>query len=256
MIRHIAPIGTLLVVCTAATAQPIDAGDSVRQANRAMTGGGTEPRLTIEFARHARLDGDPGVSRMRVLGPDSAMLVEAEYAGTWYELGYDSVGKRFVVAGAFEMGGWLPIRSLAYVSALDGTMERTGFGADGWYAFAVVLDRNGLRYAAFVGGNVRADSLGLYGWDLRRNACIRLGAAPGPPPIGDNEELARFHREEDGYVWGVPPWDGYCSIEQSVLAFDPATPGMVKASYGADTEARRARKRSPQVWNLTQLFNP
>lgn len=193
---------------------------------------------------------------MTVLGPDSTALVEAEYAGTWYELGYDSAGKRFVVAGAFEMGGWLPIRALAYVSAHDGTMERTRFGAEGWYAFAVTMDRGSLHYAAFVGGNVRGDSLGLYGWDLLNNACAPLGAAPGPPPIGDNEELARFHRDEDGYVWGVPPWDGYCSIEQSVLAFDPVTPGMVKATYGADTEARRARKRHPQVWNLTQLFNP
>ncbi len=208
--------------------------------------------LDIRLLRSPRHDGDAGSTLVRLIrAADSAVISADTLAGAWHLLGHDSLGRRYLLGGAFQMGAWLPLRALAFVNAATGAITRSTALA-GRYALAAVSRCDG-RYVALVGAEDGLSAMHVLAWDTQRDTIAVLQArVPGPPPLRDAAEVDMFRSNGLPYAWGSPPWDGFTPMD-GALRF--RADGRLVVTGGGDTPYRRARGARARLLDLSRIFH-
>lgn len=208
--------------------------------------------LEIRLVETPRHDGRAGRSLIRLIARvDSSVVSHDTLEGVWYQIGYDSASGRYLLGGAFEIGAWLPIRSLGYLDERTGHITWSRFGNEGWFAMAMIARSDG-RFIAFVGARKDDATMRLALLDTRGDSIAVAGRAPGPPPLADENEREYFRESGSRYEWGTPPWDGFVGLDAGVITFE-GSDGLV-ARYGADSETHRSKRRSVRRWSIAKLF--
>ncbi|MBS1910373.1 MAG: hypothetical protein JST22_00165 [Bacteroidetes bacterium] len=208
--------------------------------------------LDVRVVEAPRHEGSPGRSLIRLLSrSDSSVISRDTVEGIWHRIGYDSARARYLLGGAFEIGAWLPVRSVAYLDEGTGHLAYSRFGEDGWFAMAMIARSDG-RYVAFVGGREDDAGMRLAVLDTQADAVAVAGRAPGPPPLADASEREFFRSSHGDYQWGSPPWDGFVTMDAGIVLFDGS--GHLVARYGADVAAHRAARRTARRWSIAKLF--
>ncbi|HVZ39994.1 MAG TPA: hypothetical protein VHI13_12010 [Candidatus Kapabacteria bacterium] len=203
----------------------------------------------VEVPRH---EGSPGRSLIRLLSrADSSVISRDTVEGIWYRIGYDSARARYLLGGAFEIGAWLPVRSVAFLDEGTGRLAYSRFGEEGWFAMAMTARPDG-RYIAFVGGREDDAAMRLAVLDTQADVVAVAGRAPAPPPLASANEREFFRSAQGGYQWGSPPWDGFVTMDAGIILFDGS--GDLVARYGADAATHRASRRISRRWRIAKLF--
>jgi hypothetical protein len=78
-------------------------------------------------------------------------LLSAELPGRWTLLGYNEQTKTYVLGGLFEIGAWLPVREIQYLTVDEPKLRPAKINEDDeWYALGTRTSPDG-RLVAFVG---------------------------------------------------------------------------------------------------------
>ncbi len=171
---------------------------------------------------------------------DGATRFSQIYEGRWFCLGFNQARKIYLLGGIFQIGAWLPLRSIQYLHETTDTVTASIFERQGYLANAAIVSPKG-RYIVFIGGQQTTGE--LYVLDTQTDSIKKLGPAPAPPPLA----IDSFSSEEP-FEWGTGWADGYVEIEQNILQFK--TEHILQVSYGKDTPRARAKKRRIQVFKL------
>jgi membrane-bound inhibitor of C-type lysozyme len=215
-------------------------------------------KLTVSVIRAAQYDGADGVSKAEVWSGGKKLKALALPPGEWRCLAYSQPRKAFVLGGSLQKGYTMPVNKLRFLSEPDWSSsaarssslwgdEGAGTRADnGFAALAAVPSRDG-RYVAFI-GSLGEENGALFAFDTVEDAFAVLGDPPAPPP-GTADGIAK----EAHFDWtGGGPSDGFIPLDAGILLFP--VPGVLRASYGADSVKARAKKRTTKDWDLAQAF--
>lgn len=159
-------------------------------------------------------------------------------------LGVDREAGRYILGSVSQVGAWLPLVSVFYVTETHAQHADSAFVQGDFIAMATRTSPDG-HYVAFIGGKGVVD--GVYVLDTRRDLVRHLGKPPMPPPV-DSDFVS-----EEPFAWGTGWADGYGEIESSVLYFK-ANDRLV-VTYGRDSAKRRAKKRKAVEFDLGHLDN-
>jgi hypothetical protein len=202
-----------------------------------------------EVPHMPRLDESIGKTAF-VLTPkqEGAEPVALREEGRWTCLGFDEAIDAYVVSGVFQVGAWLPVGAIRYLSE-DGKWRDSAFGSAQHMALAMVVSPS-TRFVAYVGGPNGTD--GLFALDVEANTVRRLGPAPAPPPAAD-AGMANLCRGER-FVWGSCWADGLVEFDPGIVWF--ASDNDLVVSYGRDAARGRAKKRTVRHFHLDAVQTP
>jgi hypothetical protein len=206
---------------------------------------GHSTRLEIsmeDIPRMPRLD--QGIGKSHIVLRDSASgvdKVDVRYEGRWSCLAFNEATSTYVLAGVSQVGAWLPMATIEYLSE-EGRWRASAFGRAQHVALAAVVSPRA-RYIAYIGGPGRADR--LYLLDVQADAIRELGPAPGPPPA--DAGLANICGHER-FAWGSCWADGLTELDAGIVWF--ASDRELDVSYGHDTARVRAKRRTLRRFTL------
>lgn len=220
-----APAVALFLACGSAAAADWTPGASVRL------------RITVlEAPVH---DGAAGRSRLDLETPDGKQVAERDLDGVWRCVAWARDAKRFVLAGAFEVGAWLPVVEVRYLDE-HGALTPSRALPEGWLAMAAVPSASG-RWVAWVGTSDAKRGFALMALDTLDDKLTVLGKPPAPPP---GAALA------DGAAWDWgDPVDGFVELDAGILTFDGDR--ALIASYGRDSAKKRGAPRTQRRFGLS-----
>jgi hypothetical protein len=205
---------------------------------------GTQTHLgyqMVNIPSVTRHDESIGQSQFTLLSnTDNRILLDNTYEGRWFCLGFNKNTQTYLVGGIFQIGAWLPLRSIQYLRENKNAFETSAFDRLGYLANAVILSPKG-RYIAFIGGQQTTGK--LYVLDTHTDKIKLLGDAPAPPPLADDN-----FSSEEAFEWGTGWADGYVEIEPNILSFK--SEHRLQVSYGKDTSHHRAKKRRLRIFDL------
>jgi hypothetical protein len=205
---------------------------------------GTRTTLAVQVLSRpqiARHDESIGDDRLVLRGPDGKTLFSQELKdGHWMCLGFDRVKGRYVVGGYQEQGTWLVLGPVLYLAEGGKRLEDSDFSRKEFMAMSSLTSPSG-RYVAFVGGVGVLDA--LYVLDTETDMIRKLGKAPAPPPLGDDDFTC-----DEPFGWGSCWVGAYTTLEPDVLRFEGDDTLVV--TRGHDTAKRRSSKRTTQRYKL------
>lgn len=204
---------------------------------------GTKTQLQytlINAPKIYRLDQSIGQTQIVLSAKDGTTRLSETYEGKWFCLGFNKMTNTYLVGGISQIGAWLPLGSIQYLSEAKNVFEPSAFDRLGYLANAAVVSPNG-RYIAFIGGKQTTGK--LYVLDTKTDTIKSLGVAPAPPPL-DNDAFF----SEEAFEWGTGWADTYLEIETNILHFK--SENILQVSYGKDTPKARAKKRQIRIFKL------
>lgn len=205
--------------------------------------------IAIDILTYPRHERDAGSTRVRLLSAqDSTEIFSETLKGIWAPIGFNLKMNTYILAGSFERGGWLPVTTISYLNA--GTLKLTESRSRGWAAFSAVPSLS-MKYIAFVGSVRGNDIEDLFVLDTELDTIVRLAESPSPPPLRDENEI-RIYDEQAGWDWGVPPRDGYTTMDNGIITFTGDK--TLTVSYGDDKARARATQRTVKKWALATVF--
>lgn len=171
---------------------------------------------------------------------NNTIRLSKTYDGRWFCLSFNNLTKSYVIGGIFQIGAWLPLGSIQYLSEAKNSFQPSVFDRLAYLANAAVASPNG-RYIAFIGGQHSTGQ--LYVLDTQTDTIKNLGTAPAPPPLANNSFFS-----EEPFEWGTGWADGYLEMEKNILHFK--SENILQVSYGKDTPHARAKKRQIRTFKL------
>jgi hypothetical protein len=206
---------------------------------------GATARLKIEVKERPRHDVTDGSVALRLEAlADHKAIAAKTMEGTWRALAYVPAAHLFVLGGQFEVGAWLPLNNISYLDEATGALRPARHNED-WLALAAVPSPDG-RFIAFVGA-LGDHYFRLEVLDTVNDGLYELGQPPAPPP--DAHPVAKTSSGE--WDWG-DPIDTVTEMDPGIITFpDDHT---LRVSYGRDTPAGRAPKRTAKSWDLRQVI--
>jgi|GEM_PF-1670886 hypothetical protein len=218
--------------------------------------------LQTRLLKHAQYDGDDGRTEITVLSKvEHKRLKKLRWKGVWHCVGYIRSSQAFLLVGEFQVGAWLPLTKIRYLSAegneaIDSRCQRNYPKSQeelgGWMGFSVIPNDD-LSFISFI-GCFEGSAMSLMVLDAQKDELKVLGAAPAPPPISDPywlKEVQRMIAEDHEWAWGGPGADGYIPMDDGVIVYKD---DKLIVSYGDDTPVRRAVKRTYKTWDLNKVF--
>jgi hypothetical protein len=169
-------------------------------------------------------------------------LLSKVYEGNWFCISFNKNTNTYVIGGIYEIGAWLPLKSIQYLRENGASFEPSAFDRLGYLALTMVTSPSG-RYIVFIGGQDRADA--LYVLDIERDVVKKLGPAPSPPPRENAEFICS---KDEPFKWGTCWGDGYVEMDTGILRFK--SEDVLEVSYGKDRSSARAKIRRVRRFKL------
>jgi hypothetical protein len=205
---------------------------------------GTDSQLhytLINAPEFYRLDQSIGQTQLLLTAKsDGTSRLDKTYEGKWFCLGFNKTTKTYLVAGIFQVGAWLPLGSIQYLSETKNSLLASAFDRQGYIANAALMSPEG-RYIAFIGGKQSTGK--LYVLDTQTDTIKKLGVAPAPPPLANSAFFS-----EEPFQWGTGWADGYVELEATVFQFK--SENVLQISYGKDSHNVRAKNRKVRIFRM------
>jgi hypothetical protein len=195
---------------------------------------------------------DPAETRLvlssRTPGRKAQELV---WEGDWDVLVFATGPKAYVLRQFATVGAWRGIVAVRYLSESGASKESRAVGEQ-FFAVTDVASSEGNSVAFVAQTKTPAVATGfhLYVLDVVKDSLRDLGRPPAPPPV-DPDASDALCRGKGAVSWGDSELGGaYTPMDDGILVFEP---GVLKVSFGADTCARRAAKRTIRTIPLGPL---
>lgn len=218
----------------------------------AVSSAGSAPEpaaeLRIETVEHAMHEGSAGKCLIELVSrSDGSKVFSKELEGAWTQLGYNAKTKDHVLGGLFELGAWLPVREIRYLSD-DGRrgLRPARINKEEWFALGTATSPDG-RFIAFVGTDDRHPGTSLFVFDTTRDQQTYLGTPPHPAPA-DSREDAPGYGQEGYWDWGGGCCDGHFVMDRRVVWFE--SPSVLKVDYGFDPAKKAGQRKRIKSWDL------
>jgi hypothetical protein len=216
---------------------------------------GKHSNLQTFVTENLAYDGTAGKTKISIIGSDKKILKNIFLDGIWHCLGYVANRKCFLLVGEFQVGAWLPLTKIKYLSEVNFKIVDSKYfykwpknqnDPSGWTGVCAYPSEN-LKYVAFV-GSLDNDEIKLMVLNTDKDSMEVLGEAPAPPPISDPHWQKEALRQCPGeWQWDFPCVDGYVEMDNGIIKFNKDT---LTVSYGHDTVIKRSIKRKIKVWSL------
>jgi len=201
-------------------------------------------------SRSLHHNGNDGEARFILRSRQSRQTVlwSAVYAGEGVCFGFNPRTRRYLIGLVREHGIGARLTRLMYLDAASRKVELSAFDKSGIEAFAAVPGPGG-RFVALIG--LEKNGTALYALDTEKDTIQKLGKAPFPPPLNQQErDTIKQHPEFKEGTWG---WlssfrDGYMQMDANIVVFRDAE--TLQASYGDDTPYGRDGHRRVTTFDL------
>ena len=175
---------------------------------------------------------------------DSSILKDYKIEGVWHSIAYNSLEKKFILGGMFQVGAWLPMCEIRYLDETNFEMKPSQINKIDWYSFITVPDESG-KYIALI-GKYDEKFLVLYILNTITDRVQILGKPPQPPPIESsfiNEDMLK-----ESWQWGCSYADGFTEMDDGIIIFEKND--RLRVSFGKDSPLKRAVKRKNVYYKL------
>lgn len=201
-------------------------------------------------SRSLRHNGNDGEARFVLRSRQSRQTVlwSSVYVGEGVCLGFNPNTRRFLIGIVKEHGIGARLTQIVYLDAATRKVATSAFDKSGIEAFAAVPGPGG-RFVALIG--IKENDTALYVLDTEKDAIRKLGKAPLPPPLNQQErDTVKQHPEFKEGTWG---WlssfrDGYVQLDARIVVFRDAE--RLQVSYGDDTAYSRDGHRTVTIFDL------
>ena len=243
------PAGALARACPWLPAPPaaLPPGAPVAQCS---SGASTSLQLGGRF-RSPHHNGNDGEAHFVLEAKDTASVFwKGQLAGEGVCFGFNVLRRAHVVGLRKQHGIGARLTRMFYINEVRPGIRASAFNKNGIEAFAAVPSSD-LNYVALIA--IDRNETSLFVLDIQKNRLRKLGKAPLPPPLTNQErEFAHQHPDRFGgrWEWMAPFRDSYMALDPSIVEFQGAA--LLQVSYGADTADQRARQRDVVTWDLSK----
>ena len=187
---------------------------------------------------------DQSLGRTRFVvrsAPHGEVIGSKEFEGQWFCFGYSANAHAYIIGGVYQIGAWLPLGSIQYLSEDGNSSKPSAFDRKGYNALSSVSSPAN-RFIVFIGGKLTSGE--LFVLDMERDIVRKLGTAPLPPP---NQGLDVICHDEP-FEWGSCWAERYLDMDDGIFRFTSET--ELEVSYGKDGPLSRATKRRIRKFRL------
>lgn len=156
--------------------------------------------------------------------------------------GYNPENKVYVLGVRRQQGIGVRVTDVRYVDEVTHRSRVSSFDRLDLEAFSAVQSP-GTSYIAFIA--IEGNDIALYVLNTGRDTIQKVGKAPLPPPLAQNER-AYFNAHPEvldpkQWNWMASFRDGYMELDPGIVEFEDNS--SLRVSYGADTPYARAKER-------------
>jgi hypothetical protein len=196
----------------------------------------------ISYPKYDKSSGETLITIISIL--DSTALKSYHKEGIWHYIGYNKKIRSHILAGAFQVGAWLPLCELEYLNEDSLTFRKSGINNRDWLALTAITDESA-KYIVFI-GIPEKNKIRLFSLNTETDKIKILGEPPSPPPV--EPDLFQPEMLDESWTWGVSYADGYTVMDDGIIRF--IGNDKLQVSYGKDTAKQRAKNRRIKIFNL------